>query len=73
MLADAAGIRIPIEKSSIVTVRAKSGTKWSAPAFASVTISDTAALQITELMYNPVEGKAMEYIELKNASGARCL
>ena len=70
MLMDAAGIPIPIEKSSIVTVRAKSGTKWSAPAFASVTISDTAALQITELMYNPVEGKAMEYIELKNASGA---
>ena len=70
MLMDAAGIPIPIEKSSIVTVRAKSGTKWSAPAFASVTISDTAALHITELMYNPVEGKAMEYIELKNASGA---
>ncbi len=66
---DAAGIPIPIEKSSTITVRAKSGTKWSAPAIASVTISETAALQITELMYNPVEGKAMEYIELKNASG----
>ena len=50
--------------------RAKSGTKWSSPAIASVTISDTAALQITELMYNPAEGKAMEYVEIKNTSGS---
>ncbi len=67
-LIDAAGIPIPIEKSSTITVRAKSGTKWSAPAISSVTISETAALQITELMYNPTDGKAMEYIELKNTS-----
>lgn len=69
MMMDASGIPIPIEQSSMVTVRAKSGTKWSAPATASVVISKTAALQITELMYNPVEGKALEYIELKNTSG----
>ena len=70
MLLDAAGIPIPVEKSSTITVRAKSGTKWSSPAIASVTISDTAALQITELMYNPAEGKAMEYVEIKNTSGS---
>ena len=69
MMMDASGIPIPIEQSSMVIVRAKSGTKWSAPATASVVISKTAALQITELMYNPVEGKALEYIELKNTSG----
>ena len=35
---------------------------------ASVVISPTAALKITELMYNPTEGKAYEFIELKNTS-----
>ena len=65
---DVAGIPIPIEKTATVTVRAKSGDTWSAPAMASVVISPTAALKITELMYNPTEGKAYEFIELKNTS-----
>ncbi|MDP6687830.1 MAG: CotH kinase family protein [Acidobacteriota bacterium] len=67
-LMDAAGIPVTIEKSSTITVRAKSGDIWSAPSTASVVISPAAALKITELMYNPIDGKVFEFIELKNTA-----
>ena len=67
---DASGIPFPIEKSSTITVRAKNDSTWSAPTTASIIVSETAALKITELMYDPIEGKGMEYIELKNTSGS---
>ena len=69
-LTDALGTPLPIQQSSTITVRAKRGSSWSAPTTASIIVSDTAALKITELMYNPEEGKSMEYIELKNTSGS---
>ena len=65
-LLDAAGIPLAIEKSSTITVRAKSGDIWSAPSTASIVISPMATLKITELMYNPIDGKVFEFIELKN-------
>ncbi|MDP6752151.1 MAG: CotH kinase family protein [Verrucomicrobiota bacterium] len=65
-LMDAGGIPIAVEKSSTITVRAKDGDIWSAPSTASIVISPTAALKITELMYNPADGKVFEFIELKN-------
>ena len=64
---DAAGIPVAIERTSTITVRAKSGDLWSAPSTASIVISPTAALKITELMYNPADGKVFEFIELKNS------
>jgi len=65
-LMDASGIPVAVEKSSTITVRAKDGDIWSAPSTASIVISPTAALRITELMYNPADGKVFEFIELKN-------
>ena len=67
---DAAGIPVTINKTSTITVRAKSGETWSAAATASIVITPSAALKITELMYNPADGKTFEFIELKNVSGA---
>ena len=67
---DASGIPVTIDKTSTITVRAKSGETWSAPATASIVISPSAALKVTELMYNPTDGKTFEFIELKNISGA---
>ena len=67
---DASGIPVTIDKTSTITVRAKSGETWSAPATASIVISPSAALKVTELMYNPTDGKTFEFIELKNVSGA---
>ena len=67
---DASGIPVTINKTSTITVRAKSGETWSAPATASIVISPSAALKVTELMYNPADGKTFEFIELKNVSGA---
>ena len=67
---DASGIPVTIDKTSTITVRAKSGETWSAPATASIVISPSAALKVTELMYNPADGKTFEFIELKNVSGA---
>ena len=68
---DASGTPLPIDQSSTITVRAKNGSSWSAPATASIIVSETSALKITEIMYAPEEGKAMEYIELKNTSGSQ--
>ena len=69
-ITNASGIPLSIEKSSSITVRAKSDSIWSAPTTASITVSDAAPLKITEIMYKPLESKAMEFIELKNASGS---
>ena len=69
-ITNASGIPLSIDKSSSITVRAKSDSIWSAPTTASITVSDAAALKITEIMYKPLESKAMEFIELKNASGS---
>ena len=66
---DAAGVPVVIDKTSTITVRAKSDNIWSAPSTASIVISPSAALKITELMYNPPDGKTFEFIELKNTSG----
>lgn len=66
---DAAGVPVVIDKTSTITVRAKSDDIWSAPSTASIVISPSAALKITELMYNPPDGKTFEFIELKNTSG----
>ena len=66
---DAAGVPVVIDKTSTITVRAKSDNIWSAPSTASIVISPSAALKITELMYNPADGKTFEFIELKNTSG----
>ena len=66
---DSFGIPVTIDKTSTITVRAKSGETWSAPATASIIISPSAALKVTELMYNPIDGKIFEFIELKNTTG----
>ncbi len=68
-LLDAGGVPVAIEKTSTLTVRAKSGDVWSAPSTSSIVISPSAALKITELMYNPADGKTFEFIELKNTGG----
>ncbi|MBT7912258.1 MAG: lamin tail domain-containing protein, partial [Verrucomicrobia bacterium] len=64
------GIPITIDKTSTITVRAKSSETWSAPTTASIVISPSAALKVTELMFNPTDGKTFEFIELKNISDA---
>jgi hypothetical protein len=66
---DSSGIPVTIDKTSTITVRAKSGETWSAPTTASIIISPSAALKVTELMYNPIDGKLFEFIELKNTTG----
>ncbi|SVD48287.1 uncharacterized protein METZ01_LOCUS401141, partial [marine metagenome] len=67
---DSSGTPVPIERTSTIIVRAKSDQTWSAPSTASIVISPSAALKVTELMYNPTDGKTFEFIELKNTSGA---
>lgn len=67
---DSSGIPITIDKTSTITVRAKSSETWSAPTTASIVISPSAALKVTELMFNPTDGKTFEFIELKNISDA---
>ena len=66
---DSSGTPVLIDKTSTIIVRAKSGETWSAPSTASIVISPSAALKVTELMYNPADGKTFEFIELKNTSG----
>ena len=66
---DSTRVPIPISESSVITVRAKDRNTWSSPVTSMVTISPTAPLRITELMYNPPDGKPFEFIELKNTSG----
>ena len=66
---DGAGVPVPIDRTSTITVRAKSDNIWSAPSTASITISPSASLKVTELMYNPADGKTFEFIELKNTAG----
>ena len=66
---DSFGIPVTIDKTSTITVRAKISETWSAPTTASIIISPSAALKVTELMYNPPDGKIFEFIEIKNTSG----
>ena len=66
---DSSGTPVLIDETSTIIVRAKSGETWSAPSTASIVISPSAALKITELMYNPADGKTFEFIELKNIGG----
>ena len=66
---DGAGVPVPIDRTSTITVRAKSDNIWSASSMASITISPSASLKVTELMYNPADGKTFEFIELKNTAG----
>ena len=67
---ESSGTPIPVNKTSTVIVRAKSGKTWSAASTASIIISSTAALKVTELMYNHPDGKPFEFIELKNTGNS---
>lgn len=67
---DPGGVPVDIDKTSTITVRAKSDNIWSAPSTASIVISPSAALKVTELMYNPTDGKIFEFIELKNTAAS---
>ncbi len=67
---DSSGTPISVDKTSTIIVRAKSGKTWSAASTASIVISPSAALKVTELMYNPPDGKPFEFIELKNTGNS---
>jgi len=73
-LLDASGSSITINESTTIMARIKKvapikkGKDWSPPVKATFVVSEAAPLKITEIMYNPLEGNALEFIELKNLS-----
>ncbi len=67
-LLDASGSSIAINESTVIIARTNKGKYWSPPVKATFVVSEAAPLKITEIMYNPLEGNALEFIELKNLS-----
>ena len=60
--------RIQVSESSRIILRAREGEEWSIPVYAEFILSDMAALKITEIMYNPPGGRALEFIVFQNQS-----
>eukprot|EP01125_Pyxidicula_operculata_P018506 TRINITY_DN6570_c0_g1_i3.p1 TRINITY_DN6570_c0_g1~~TRINITY_DN6570_c0_g1_i3.p1 ORF type:complete len:1605 (-),score=364.92 TRINITY_DN6570_c0_g1_i3:641-5077(-) len=60
------GTKITISSSSLLCARVYNGSEWSPIECASYTILDSYSIAITEIHYNPAEGKDYEFIELKN-------
>ena len=67
-LLDASGSSITINESTAIIARTNKGKDWSPRVKATFVVSEAAPLKITEIMYNPLEGNALEFIELKNLS-----
>nr|ADI22802.1 hypothetical protein [uncultured Oceanospirillales bacterium HF0500_29K23]ADI23150.1 hypothetical protein [uncultured gamma proteobacterium HF0770_11A05] len=65
---DASGSWITINESTAIIARTNKGKDWSPRVKATFVVSEAAPLKITEIMYNPMEGNALEFIELKNLS-----
>jgi hypothetical protein len=65
---DASGSWITINESTAIIARTNKGKDWSPPVKATFVVSEAAPLKITEIMYNPLEGNALEFIELRNLS-----
>ncbi|MEM7030643.1 MAG: lamin tail domain-containing protein [Chloroflexota bacterium] len=59
---------IPIEKTTHIKARTRTGEVWSALTEATFFKKEEAGLQINEIMYNPPGGNRYEFIELKNTS-----